>query len=181
MKTIKKSTLQTILRAFNSSSKDRTRVNINGVKLSKNMIESTDGYILTRYNLELDIDKDIILSNVFKRPLELFLKDNRHVHEFILEINDDSLKISALYSIIIPLVNREYPDTSKLVPEMVEDDYYTIKINPEFLKRLQASMGDTSKYNKGMELKISKKGDFSPIVITSSLKDTVGLLMPMRR
>lgn len=179
---IKRKVLETIIKAFNTSSNDETRYYLQSVKLTKDFIESTDGHILTKITLQdkLNIESDLLIDSKAKNRLSLFLKENKSVPSFEFTIQDRSLTLSSGNdSVLLPLLNAQYPDTSKLLPDVNSDNYYTIKFNPDFIKRLYDSMSDKDKH-KSITLKVKKDGSMSPILVSTNNDLAIGLLMPLR-
>lgn len=193
MQVISRGTLELILKTFESTSSDETRVNLNGVRIAKKddatIVEATDGHILTRHFLvqdNFDLNEEVIVDRSGKSKLKSFLTSNKHNMKFNIDFNVEENRNLRVYTtdnrdgIVLPVIFREYPKTDAVIPVVKnEDDYLEVSLNPALLSKLYKSMNG-NKRNERVTLKIRKDNELSPILVESG-QNNLGIIMPIRR
>lgn len=188
MQTIKRSTLETILKCFEASSKDETRINLNTVRLgmtkNQQLVESCDGHILARHYInepKLNLENDLLIDSIGKTRIKNFLKEYKYANEFLLEIEKHNhIKLFTTKKndgIILPLVFREYPKTDSVIPK--RESGIEISFNPELLIKLYKSLNGEKRHPKVKFIINKDTPDMSPILVESG-KDNLGVLMPIK-
>ena len=140
---ISRKTLETILKTFEAVSNDETRLHLNGVRIGKDkdgngIVEATDGHILARHFVTDTFDNQIIIDRSGKARLKTFLKENKNVFKFIVNIDVETNRNLQIFTgddrdgIILPVIFREYPNTDAVIPKP-SDDYLEVCFNPSLL------------------------------------------------
>jgi len=190
---IKRTTLETILKSFNATSKDETRLMLNGVNLSNNddgllSIQATDGHILVKHDTQdkIELSESITIDRIGSAKLKNFLTANKDL-KFLIDINveqNNNLQLFTLQKrdgVILPVIQREYVKTGTIISGAVnKKDYIEINFNPVLLEKLYKTMKKTKDRNPRVTFKIDKNSSLSPIVVGCHASDVLGLLMPLK-
>ena len=193
MQTISRATLELILKTFESTSTDETRLYLNAVRIAKKddqtIVEATDGHILTRHFLIADnfeLTDDVLIDRVGKAKLKSFLANNKHSGKFSVDFNIEENQNLRLFTtdnrdgVVLPVIFRDYPKTDAVIPVVKnDDDYYNVSINPSLLIKLYKSMNGDSR-RQSVTLKVKKDNEFAPILVESG-KNNLGIIMPLRK
>jgi DNA polymerase III sliding clamp (beta) subunit (PCNA family) len=192
-KEISRKTLELILKTFESVSKDETRLNLNGVRLGfdadgNSIVEATNGHILARHNITENFKDEIVESLIIDRAgqskLKSFLSSHKYENTFLVDLdveNNRHLKIlekNERDGIILPIIERDYPNTNAVIPKIKEEECIEVAFNPSLLMKLYKSLNG-EKRGERVLLKINKNNSLSPIIVESG-KNNLGVLMPIK-
>jgi len=188
---ISKKTLELIVKTFEASSKDETRIHLNSVRLFNKdgggVIEATDGHILTRHYVDeifseelfIDDEEYVLLDIIGKDRIKKFLTENKFITGFRLEIKDNMLflTVNNRDGIILPIICRSYPKTDAVIPKGY-DDVYEVALNPQLITRLYKAMNGEKRSQK-VVFKFNKENNLSPVLVESGINN-LGVIMPMK-
>jgi uncharacterized protein (DUF1330 family) len=179
-------TVNALINALNSVSKDATRFNIQNVLIEQTKkenvisITATNGHFLTQVFLEDDLyghlpEKGImILDTEIKKLKALKIK------------RIDSFKIDGAKWIIngltIETTQGQYPNYRQIIPEYKDDETMSVSFNAEYLERmLQAMRSSKNKTNVILKIPtVESKSQKAILVTVSGEKECSGVLMQCR-
>lgn len=187
---MKRSTIETIIKAFNVASDDETRVYLCGVfchVVNDNLfIVATDGYSLVQFKVDdsnfksILGEKSIIIHRDNEKLLKHLLKTNKR-QEF--DANLDNERILKVDNLGLELVIREYPNYANIFSkEKFSENANKISIcfNAEYLMQIAKTIVN----NKCKKVKLtfdSKNIGNSPMVVEGDHQDLeLAILMPIK-
>src|SRR5690554_893411 len=185
MRQVSRLLLETILRVNNVSSKDETRLHLNGVHIFNRdemiIVESCDGYKAVRETInkgDIDLNESVILHRDDIKKLKKFLKDHKTVKMFECELLDRSLVIKCGQDIIsIFRVNREYVRLDSVIPKSINNEV-SITFNPKYLLEIFEAL-KLNKNDKAVTIKFNSEQPLTPIMVSiGSNGSQVAVLMP---
>jgi len=150
--------LTTLLNYFNVVSKDVTRPQLECVHLvikdNVATLEATNGYVaITSKHIVEDNGQEcniLIKSNSLK-TLSVFLSEHKSENMFSIEIDLENNFLKILvnhYSIILNLLNRDFPNLLTVMPSLRNEEVNNfIIINPDLIYILRLAVYGKSKVN----------------------------------
>lgn len=180
--------IESIIAAFNCTSKDATRYRLNNVLLDVDKtsfkIIATDGYKLScvEYTVVTDITTKYIVTQEQLPLLKLLLKNFKKAKSFEVTISDESLVIN--YDFKIEIKNQvahsiSYPDYTVFGRMVNRPNTLTVGIDVEHLYNLMLTLKET----KATTIKLEFSGPQDVIKVTAldaDNKSNYGLLMPCK-
>ncbi len=186
MITVKRSILENILKASELSKKDidASRPWLRSVNLTKDFVESANGYIGIRINHDpINLDKSYLIkvTPLIRSIIKEFLKD-KSIKEYHLNTRDSSISFfkepfdDISEAVNLSVINKDFIDMQP-VYNQVKDNDFVVSFNTEYLSELAKSIGDSK-----VILTISRQPENATAIKVTSLSypESIGLLMPLK-
>lgn len=180
--------IESIIAAFNCTSKDATRYQLNNVLLDVDKtsfkIVATDGYKLScvEYTVVTDTTTKYIVTQEQLPLLKLLLKNFKKAKSFEFTISEESLVINYDFKIEIKsqsALNVSYPNYRAFVTGLGKPAIFTVGLDVKYLYDLVLAL----RQSKKTKVKLKFYGPLEAIKMTmidSENKQVYGLLMPCK-
>ena len=194
---MKTETLKLIVNAFNTASRDETRLNLCGVLLEKKdngiNIVGCDGHKLSVVNqiddslLELIGDNKYFINRDDLKIIKLAIKAFGKLSDIPAKLVGETIVIGmeSLSSFIVSLKTCKaqgitYPDYNQVIPRNESSYSSRISFNPEYLIEAYKAIKATDARLDQVFLEINPGDKMAALIIKTSNKQGMAVLMPMR-
>ncbi|MFZ8932364.1 MAG: hypothetical protein ACO2ZP_00500 [Bacteriovoracaceae bacterium] len=191
---IHRQTIEALIRINEASSKDETRMYLNGVHFkntgNKVQLTATDGHVLAREKIDMGVesleDSEYIIHREDIPDLKKLLKSNKTAMYFNFIPSPTGSSINIVFGDemrFLRVIEREFPKADAVISPVEnkkDDDLYEFTINPDLVKKLMKAL--IKQKGKGLTFMLDTKNNLCPIEVrtTDHSQENIAIIMPMK-